>query len=563
MSKSYTISKNINDGVVVAVASVTFTGDDIVVGSNKSTFSSNEFITSATAKYVTKNYSYVSEGDLAAEVYLSFNGSKFLRAYYSGDAAPNVSKTLSFLSSGITPRTYNANYFFNSNNKTEKEIDLSYTVGEVVYVSDESYVSSYYYARSGSDVVRMGNREDISAGTVVNLGQKLVLDAPPTYNVTQISYDKSYIYADLTTASITISEASAKYGGDIVSSSFTIGGQTVTGTGDGTLSILLDTAGTFTPTVTVTDSRGQTTTTTFDAITVSSYSSPEVAFTLERTNASGIKDDEGIYAVASATFNWSGAIATLSQPTVTAIDGDGTSITVSDTWYTDRTLATAVDWSDTSSWSSPKVLYGKIGTLPVNESSQITVTPNDSEGSGTAQTQTLASAFYTIDFLAGGHGIAFGQPASEEGFFCNMDSHFSDKAHVMRALFDFVYPVGSYYETSDTTFDPNVTWGGTWALETEGQVHISAGANYSVAGALTNTTDGGSKDAVVVSHTHKVSSGWQSASGQPDRITYGGVNGGYNNAGYGGVQFIESVGVDGTNKNLQPYIVVNRWHRTA
>lgn len=28
------------------------------------------------------------------------------------------------------------------------------------------------------------------------------------------------------------------------------------------------------------------------------------------------------------------------------------------------------------------------------------------------------------------------------------------------------YPVGSYYETSDTSFDPNVTWGGTWISET-------------------------------------------------------------------------------------------------
>lgn len=28
------------------------------------------------------------------------------------------------------------------------------------------------------------------------------------------------------------------------------------------------------------------------------------------------------------------------------------------------------------------------------------------------------------------------------------------------------YPVGSYYETSDTSFDPNDTWGGTWSSET-------------------------------------------------------------------------------------------------
>lgn len=32
-------------------------------------------------------------------------------------------------------------------------------------------------------------------------------------------------------------------------------------------------------------------------------------------------------------------------------------------------------------------------------------------------------------------------------------------------LIDVFYPVGSYYETSDSTFDPNITWGGTWSRE--------------------------------------------------------------------------------------------------
>lgn len=124
-------------------------------------------------------------------------------------------------------------------------------------------------------------------------------------------------------------------------------------------------------------------------------------------------------------------------------------------------------------------------------------------------------------------------------------------------LIDTLYPIGSYYETSDISFNPNIAWGGTWVLETEGQVHVSAGENYEVG------DTGGSKDAVIVSHTHLLSSGWQSASGQPDRITYGAVNGAYNNAGYGNVQFIQSTGESGTDKNMPPYIVVNRWHRTA
>lgn len=51
------------------------------------------------------------------------------------------------------------------------------------------------------------------------------------------------------------------------------------------------------------------------------------------------------------------------------------------------------------------------------------------------------------------------------------DRHRSDTAIAMvetkltkleQGLLDLFYPVGSYYETSDTDFRPNKTWGGTW-----------------------------------------------------------------------------------------------------
>lgn len=45
------------------------------------------------------------------------------------------------------------------------------------------------------------------------------------------------------------------------------------------------------------------------------------------------------------------------------------------------------------------------------------------------------------------------------------------------AIVNIVYPVGSYYETSDANFNPNAVWGGTWVLEAEGIVHISGTAN--------------------------------------------------------------------------------------
>lgn len=161
---------------------------------------------------------------------------------------------------------------------------------------------------------------------------------------------------------------------------------------------------------------------------------------------------------------------------------------------------------------------------------------------------------------------------------------------------DAFYPVGSYYETSDTSFDPNVTWGGTWELEVQGQVHVSSGANYAVSGALSNTTDGGSANAVVVSHTHAspsvttpkltannsnyitsataVSSyrSTQSSSDTGDynymRVATNGASTGKSaptiNAGVScTVGSIGTTGSSATGANMMPYIVVNRWHRTA
>jgi len=199
---------------------------------------------------------------------------------------------------------------------------------------------------------------------------------------------------------------------------------------------------------------------------------------------------------------------------------------------------------------------------------------------------------------------------------------------------DDFYPVGSYYETSDTSFDPNVAWTGTtWVLETEGQVHVSGSTSgtYQVNGAPTDTNDGGSEDAIVVSHDHSVSitsgAGGQhrhsvsitsgagtahkhgtnsttatdflrTASGATiGRRTIKSGTGDSNtnnvhstevishttgtanesahthsvsgNTGYESTHThsvsgdTESSGSSGTGANMQPYIVVNRWHRTA
>jgi len=79
----------------------------------------------------------------------------------------------------------------------------------------------------------------------------------------------------------------------------------------------------------------------------------------------------------------------------------------------------------------------------------------------------------------------------------------------------------------------------------DGLVRISYGTNYSVIGAV-----GGSKDAVLVSHTHTFI-------GSEDNTPEPGTFICTNDDGSTGVQTsLSTEGVSGTNKNMQPYRVV-------
>jgi hypothetical protein len=150
----------------------------------------------------------------------------------------------------------------------------------------------------------------------------------------------------------------------------------------------------------------------------------------------------------------------------------------------------------------------------------------------------------------------------------------------LAALGNLFYPVGSIYSSTVST-NPGTSLGfGTWTAFGAGRVLIGNGGGFS-AGAT-----GGSADAVVVSHTHTgTTNGGGSHSHTYDdaymAFFSGSVIGAastYNTAGY---QFrsptpststigdhthtftTDSAGVSGTNANLQPYIVVYMWQRTA
>lgn len=147
-------------------------------------------------------------------------------------------------------------------------------------------------------------------------------------------------------------------------------------------------------------------------------------------------------------------------------------------------------------------------------------------------------------------------------------------------MLNLFYPVGSYYETSDTSFDPNTAWGGTWVEDTAGRMLIATDTSTfatvgDTGGSTTHQHEFGMNLAVnygtlgaedptsglrsyAADGTYTIGSKAQVSTG--DR-TYNGSN-----TNTSRTQSSITVGWNGTTKytsNLPPYIVVKRWHRTA
>ena len=149
---------------------------------------------------------------------------------------------------------------------------------------------------------------------------------------------------------------------------------------------------------------------------------------------------------------------------------------------------------------------------------------------------------------------------------------------------DMIYPVGSYYETSDTTFNPNTAWGGTWVEDDSGRVLVSKKSSGSMA---TVGATGGSEN-----HRHDFKVGMVRYYGAlvgaefADANTWGAWS-------YSQNKYAKSSGQDMDNhahtrnsalqagttaitestqytigdtdqaSSYQPWLVVKRWHRTA
>lgn len=150
------------------------------------------------------------------------------------------------------------------------------------------------------------------------------------------------------------------------------------------------------------------------------------------------------------------------------------------------------------------------------------------------------------------------------------------------AALSAVYPVGSIYINATSASNPNTLLGfGTWTAFGAGRVMVGLDASDALFDTAEET--GGSKDATLPSHTHTASSSSSVSDPGHFHLTYGsngaGGNGGGDLNSSTGFVFptttastgisvststtVNTAGSSATNANVQPYITVRMWKRTA
>lgn len=152
---------------------------------------------------------------------------------------------------------------------------------------------------------------------------------------------------------------------------------------------------------------------------------------------------------------------------------------------------------------------------------------------------------------------------------------------IAKDLFDLLYPVGTYYETSNSNWTPsNAGWYGTWVEDTAGKTTVAkdAGTFKTLGGSVgsENKTTGNHTLTVdeIPRHNHPFRVVKDVAGTDSNGILPKANNGQGNNYGWSsfgpltGNNAIEYVGGDKAHNHgninvIQPSIVVRRWHRTA
>lgn len=318
--------------------------------------------------------------------------------------------------------------------------------------------------------------------------------------------------------------AAGSYGSTIKSKSLTIGGKAASPDGANALAG----SGTMAVVATVTDSRGRTASVTQN-ITVNAYSGP------------GVQDltfVRGSYANGVWTDNAMGADIKLAFTLSLQLTGNKASVEITGT----STL--------TNQTSGAKTVY--LTAFGTDTTSVVQVKATDALGTVVTREITIPTVSVPMNMNFTLPGICFGGVAEHE----KMVEFKWPIRYLGKALLDYLHPVGSLYQSTDST-SPAELFGGTW--EQIKDVFLLAAGDSHAAGSTGGEETHVLTAAEMANHTH----GYD-YTGQSDTTGTGAIKivspGGTANAYTG--KATSNCGGQAHN-NMPPYLAVYTWRRTA
>lgn len=378
---------------------------------------------------------------------------------------------------------------------------------------------------------------------------------------------------------ITASGASGIHGSTIVGYSISGPGLSVNAS-SGTSEVLSST-GTLTYTCTVTDSRGRTASKSV-SINVVDYTYPNISMSAERCTSDGTKSTNGTYLRVVITFGCA------------SVSGKNSIVSKS----------CSCNGVSNSSFASGTA-FVLAANCSIGNHYTVSASIKDALGNTATASAEITTSFRILNVNKKKTGLAIGKFSEKDAFEVNMDSYFlkniksginvegsiatnsnltaksgistdgnlTAKGDInLPKLLSKIYPVGAVYITYNNN-NPGKFLGGTWVRFGEGRTLVGEGTGNDGSTSMSftaNSTDGKYKN----THYHVTSFGWDGNyfyAGRPD----GAANNAYDRTsvipnGYG-IQtssFISrQVRLNWTDNrtidNVQPYIVVYFWRRTA
>ena len=378
---------------------------------------------------------------------------------------------------------------------------------------------------------------------------------------------------------ITASGASGIHGSTIVGYSISGPGLSVNAS-SGTSEVLSSTV-TLTYTCTVTDSRGRTASKSV-SINVVDYTYPNISISAERCTSDGTKSTNGTYLRVVITFGCA------------SVSGKNSIVSKS----------CSCNGVSNSSFASGTA-FVLAANCSIGNHYTVSASIKDALGNTAIASAEITTSFRILNVNKKKTGLAIGKFSEKDAFEVNMDSYFlkniksgitvegsiatnsnltakggistdgnlTAKGDInLPKLLSKIYPVGSVYITYNNV-NPGTFLGGTWERFGQGRTLVGEGTGNDGSTSMSftpNSSDGKYKN----THYHVTSFGWDMNAfyaGKPD----GAKNNDYNRTSVipnGYVVIANSSATsqsrlnwtdDRTISNIQPYIVVYFWRRTA